>query len=76
MKLHIPLEGLIDKAAEKERVQRELDKLRKEMARDKNSLANENFIAKAPAEVVAKKRNRVDELMTVIAKLEEQLGRL
>ena len=76
MKLHIPIEGLIDKAAEKERLQREVDKLRKEMSRDQNNLANENFISKAPADVVEKKRTRVGELKTAIAKLEEQFGRL
>ena len=76
LKLHIPMEGLIDKAAEKERVERELKKLRNDLSLSEGKLANENFVSRAPADVVAKERSRVDELRASIAKLEEQLGRL
>ena len=70
------MEGLIDKAAEKERVERELKKLRNDLSLSEGKLANENFVSRAPADVVAKERSRVDELRASIAKLEEQLGRL
>ena len=76
LKLHIPMEGLIDKNAEKERVERELDRARKELSRSEAKLTNESFIERAPAEIVEKERLRVEESKALIARLEEQRTRL
>jgi len=54
MDLIVPLEGLIDFAEEKKRVEKELKKIQKDWDALDKKLANKNFIAKAPAEVVAK----------------------
>ena len=50
------LEGLVDLAAEKARITKELAKTDKEIAFVKKKLDNEKFIARAPAEVVEKER--------------------
>ena len=76
LKLLIPMEGLIDKAAERERLKRDLDKSRIDLVRSEGKLSNEKFIGRAPREVVDKERARVEELKASIAKLEEQLARL
>ena len=72
----VPLEGLIDKDAEIERLDRQLDKLGKNLDRAHAKLANPSFRDRAPAEVVEKERRRAAELDTSIGKLEAQLETL
>jgi valyl-tRNA synthetase len=76
MNVLIPMSGLIDKAAESARLEKEIAKLRKETERGAAKLSNADFLGRAPAEVVEKERTRVAELQTAIAKLEEQLVRI
>ena len=68
--LVVPLEGLIDPAKERERLTRQLQKLDKDAAALEKKLGNEGFIARAPADVVAKDRERLSEL----GKAREQLS--
>jgi valyl-tRNA synthetase len=76
MKILIPLEGLIDTGAESARLAREIDKHAKELSRSEGKLANANFVERAPADVVARERARVSELVATISKLEEQRASL
>jgi len=68
----IPMAGLIDKDAELERLQKELDKLLNEQKRLTGKLSNEGFVAKAPEAVVAKERNRLAEVDSALEKLQEK----
>jgi len=43
-------------AAEGERLQKEINKLHKDLEKIKSKLANENYLAKAPKEIVAQKQ--------------------
>ncbi len=76
MQVLIPMSGLIDKAAESARLEKEIAKLRKDMERGAAKLGNADFLGRAPADVVAKERARVAELQTAMTKLEEQLTRI
>ncbi|MCB1821375.1 MAG: valine--tRNA ligase [Candidatus Competibacteraceae bacterium] len=76
MKALIPLSGLIDKAAETARLDKEIAKLRKDAERGAAKLDNADFLGRAPAAVVDKERARVAELQAAIAKLEEQLAKI
>jgi len=76
MNVLIPMSGLIDKAAESARLEKDIAKLRKETERGAAKLSNADFLGRAPAEVVEKERARVAELQTAIIKLEEQLARI
>ncbi len=58
----LPLEGVIDFAAEKARLSKELEKLAKDMAAIDGRLNNPGFVAKAPPEVLEESRERKAEL--------------
>ncbi len=65
---------LVDFAAERARIEKEIVKAEKELAGAEKTLANEGFVAKAAPEVVQKKRDRAEELRSQIASLTAQLA--
>jgi valyl-tRNA synthetase len=72
----IPLADLIDPAAEIKRLSKERDAKQGELQRAQSKLANENYVARAPADVVAKERVRAEELASALVKLQEQLAKI
>ena len=56
--LYLPLEGLIDVEAERQRLGKEIAKTEAELMTVRKKLANENFVTNAPAAVVAEHRQR------------------
>jgi valyl-tRNA synthetase len=76
MQILIPLEGLIDKAAESARLQREIEKIAIELEKSETRLANESYVSKAPKEVVAKEQAKVAQLQQARQKLESSLQKL
>ena len=59
LKLHIPLEGLVDLAAERARLDKELKRVDGEIAKSAGKLASETFVQNAPAVVVQQERQRL-----------------
>ena len=55
----MPLAGLIDTAAEKARLKKELEKAEAEMLKVEQKLANPNFTEKVPAKVLEEHRQRL-----------------
>jgi valyl-tRNA synthetase len=72
----IPLAGLIDKDAERARLQKNIDKLEQEGARLSAKLGNENFVARAPREVVDKEKEKLADSESALASLRAQLQRI
>ncbi len=72
----LPLEGLIDLDAERERVEKDLAKARKELQGYERKLANEGYVSKAPPEVVEETRTRATRCRERIEGLEGSLERL
>jgi valyl-tRNA synthetase len=72
----LPLEGVIDFAAEKARLNKELEKIAKDMGGIDGRLNNPAFVAKAPQEVLDESRELKVELESRKAKVIEALGRL
>lgn len=76
MEILIPLEGLIDKDAEIARLDKEISKLDKIIKQSAGKLSNENYVAKAPADVVAKERGKLAELEQSLTQLQQQRNAL
>ena len=72
MQVLVPMAGLIDKDAELARLDKEIQRLSGEVQRVGGKLANEGFVAKAPAEVLDKERAKLAEAEQALAKLVEQ----
>ncbi|WP_297187644.1 valine--tRNA ligase [uncultured Porticoccus sp.] len=72
MEILVPMAGLIDKDAELARLNKEIDKLQRELEKVQSKLGNENFVGKAPAEVVAKERERMADMEATLGKLSQQ----
>ncbi len=68
--LYVPLEGLIDLAAERARLQKEIDRINKLIEGTKRKLENESFVAKAPKEVVETERTKLKGFGDTVEKLE------
>ncbi len=74
--IFVPLEGLVDVEAELKKLAKEESKVRKELERVKKRLQNENFLKKAPPEVVEKEKLRTQELEDKLARIRENVSRL
>ncbi|WP_027911016.1 valine--tRNA ligase [Pseudomonas sp. URMO17WK12:I4] len=76
MQVLVPMAGLIDKEAELARLDKEIQRLEGEAKRVGGKLANEGFVAKAPAEVLEKERAKLAEAEQALANLVEQRGKI
>lgn len=76
LKVLVPMAGLIDVDAEKARINKDVDKTSKELARIEGKLTNEKFISKAPEEVVQKEKEKADAIKAKLADLNAQLEQL
>jgi valyl-tRNA synthetase len=74
--LHVIYERKIDVAAERERLNKESDKIEKEFANNQRQLSNQQFLAKAPEKVVEGLRRREQELLALREKIKLQLDGL
>jgi valyl-tRNA synthetase len=72
----LPLEGIVDLAAEEARLRKEDQKVDVEVAKIDAKLGNPDFLARAPEEVVEEQRERRDELLERKRKIAEALARL
>ena len=59
IEIYLPLKGLVDIDKEIARLEKELAKMESEIKRIENKLANEGFVAKAPAEVIEKEKEKM-----------------
>ncbi len=74
--LLLPLTGLIDVAAERTRLTKEAARAEDDAAKVARKLENADFIARAPAEIVAENRAREDAARAEAARLRAALARL
>ncbi len=72
--IYIFLEGLVDKEKEKEKLLKEKEYLKKEIALFEKKLSNENFLNKAPKEVVNKEKEKLELKKEKLEKINVSLG--
>lgn len=71
--LFVPLEGLVDFGKERERIQKEIDRLEGFLSGIEKKLANKGFINNAPENVVELEKKKKTDTEDSLAKLREQL---
>lgn len=76
MTVLVPLADLIDPKAELDKLNKEIDRLNKEQQQIQAKLGNKNFTDRAPEDVVNKQRERLNETIATIGKLEDQRKRI
>ena len=76
VKCSVPLEGLVDTAQERAKVEAELEHQRKFLAGVRAKLANEKFVSNAPEAVVAVERKKEADALARIEALEASLKTL
>ncbi|MEK7216251.1 MAG: valine--tRNA ligase, partial [Chloroflexota bacterium] len=71
--VYLPLQGMIDSSAERERLTKELVQEQAEAARLEAKLGNGSFVARAPQPVVAKERERLAAAQERVERLQARL---
>ena len=74
--LFVSLEGIIDFKKEKDRLQKEIEKLDKELTAIARKLNNEDFLKKAPEDIVAKVKEKNLAIVEKTGKLQSNLDRI
>lgn len=76
VQIYVPLKGLVDVEAEEQRLLKEIGKIEKEMEMFSKKLANPSFVDRAPAEIVAKEKEKLAEVTTKKEVLEASLEKI
>jgi valyl-tRNA synthetase len=76
MKILVPMAGVIDVAAEKLRLEKKRGRGTHDLQKVQGKLENKQFLAKAPAAVLAKERQRFTDLEREISQIDAQLEKL
>lgn len=74
--IFVPLAGLIDIEVEKKRLEKELGSLRNLLEKISKKLANPDFLANAPDEVITKEKAKKDDYQERIEKLNKNLEQI
>jgi valyl-tRNA synthetase len=76
VEVFLPLAGLIDMAAERARLRKELEAAEADVTRRASKLTNAGFVEKAPAAVVQRERDSLTAAEATTARLRERLEQL
>ena len=76
VEIFLPLAGIIDFSEEERRLTKEIDKLSQDLSGAQRKLTNEDFLAKAPAAVVAKEKDKVQGWTEKLTKLKNHRERI
>ena len=65
-----------DRDKEIERLTKEEEKLKKELARSEGMLSNEKFVSRAPEAKIAEEREKLEKYRQMMAQVQERLAQL
>lgn len=71
--VYIPMGELVDLSKEKERLEKEIESTKFEIQRSEKMLANQGFVAKAPAALIEKEREKLAKNKALLEKLNNQI---
>ncbi|MEA4969648.1 MAG: valine--tRNA ligase [Candidatus Pelethousia sp.] len=74
--VYIPLHELIDVEKERERTAKEIERVHGEISRAETKLSNESFVQKAPENVIAGEKEKLETARSMLQKLEQRLAEL
>ena len=74
VEMFVPFGELVDVEKEKERLGKEIDGAKAEIAKSTSMLANENFVKKAPEKLVSAEREKLEKAKDKLEKLIEKLN--
>ena len=74
LSLFLPLEGMIDIAAERQRLASEKAKIEEQLVRTEKMLANKNFVERARPDVVQRERTRLDDLTSALSQIDQRIA--
>ncbi len=74
--VYMPLEDLVDMEKEKERLLKEEERLKKELARSHGMLNNEKFVSKAPAAKIQEEKDKLAKYEQMMATVQERLAQM
>jgi valyl-tRNA synthetase len=76
LEIFMPLKGLIDIKKERQRINKEIEKINIDLERILKKLGDESFLNKAPQNIILKEEKKRDEAREILAKLGESLAKL
>jgi len=72
--IYLPMASLVDSEKEKARLSKEKAKLEQEISRIDGKLSNEGFVSKAPESLIATEREKRENFVIMLAKVEVELA--
>ena len=76
IEIYVPMDELVDYAEELEKLRKEKEQLEKNVAAQKGKLANENFVSRAPANVVQAERDKLANYSDLLEKTTARLAEI
>ena len=74
--LYLLLSEMVDREAERNRLNREIERLKEMESRARSMLANEQFVSRARPDVVQQQRDKLQSALEGLSQLEEELAKL
>lgn len=76
IEIYLPLEGIIDLEVERNRIQKEIDRVSQMLAGVERKLSNQSFVEKAPQEIVENEKKKLENFKLTLNKLKKNLENL
>ena len=76
VKIYLPMGQLVDQEKEKMRLEKEIEKLKFEVARSEKMLSNQGFVSKAPEKLITQEKEKLENNRALLAKIQQEFNSL
>lgn len=73
---YLPVGDVLDVATEVARLKKDLAQTQSDLAKSQGKLSNENFVKRAPVEIVEQEKQRIEDFTKKIKRIEENVASL